>query len=103
MHETKSNVGLASYIWVFAGLIFLTALEVLAVSADFSKTAVLLFLLGTVAAKALLIALFFMHLKSEKWWVWLLPALPVLLSILFIFALFPDIVYHAAQTFEHRI
>jgi hypothetical protein len=42
----------------------------------------------------LLIALYFMHLKFDRRVVWLLPGIPVVLGIVFVLALFPDIVFH---------
>ncbi len=81
---------LATYGW----LIGLTILEVAVVLMGWPRMALVVFLIGASLAKALLIALFFMHLRSDRPVVWLLPGVPVLLALLFVGALFPDIVFH---------
>lgn len=88
-HATRKT-----YILVFSWLAFLTLLELGAVAAGLPKLALVVFLIGTAVAKALLIALYFMDLKFQSRLTWLLPALPVLLGLIFIAALFPDIVFH---------
>ena len=77
----------------FVWLMVLTAVEVGAAYLQLPRNAFVAIILGSAAGKAMLIALAFMHLKDEKPLVWLLPGIPVLLAILFVAALFPDIVY----------
>lgn len=86
-----------TYIAVYGWLIALTVLEVGVVLAGWPRTAIAVFLVATALAKALLIALYFMHLKFDRRWVWLLPGIPVAIGIVFILALFPDIVLHPVQ------
>jgi caa(3)-type oxidase subunit IV len=82
------------YLGVYGWLIALTVLEVGVVLAGWPKGAVVGMLIATALAKAVLIALYFMHLKFARRIVWLLPGIPVLMGILFVLALFPDIVFH---------
>lgn len=84
----------STYFAIFGWLLGLTALEVGVVMADWPRAAIVTLLVATAMAKALLIALFFMHLKFDRWTVWLLPGVPVLLALLFVGMLFPDLVFH---------
>lgn len=86
--------GIKSYLFIFAWLGVITLLEMGAVALGMPRNALVVFILGTAAAKALLIALFFMHLKSENRWIWFIPGVPVALALFFILMLFPDMVYH---------
>jgi len=83
-----------TYLAIYGWLLALTALEVGVVLAGWPQAAVVTLLLATAAAKALLIALFFMHLKFEGFAMWLLPGLPLLIGLLLVLALFPDIAFH---------
>jgi hypothetical protein len=40
-----------------------------------------------------------MHLKYDRRVAWLLPAIPVILAVIFVAALFPDLVYHLPLRF----
>lgn len=91
---TEVSKGIRSYIIIFAWLGAVTLLEMGAVAMGMPRKALVIFILGTAAAKALLIALFFMHLKYENKWLWLMPGIPVALAVFFILMLFPDMVYH---------
>lgn len=82
---------------IYGWLIGLTILEVSVVLAGWPQGAVVTILIATALAKALLIALYFMHLKFDSRVVWLLPGIPVLLGIVFVLALFPDVVFHWVQ------
>ena len=84
----------ATYFVIFGWLLGLTVLEVSVVMAGWPQAAIVTLLISTALAKAMLIALFFMHLKFDRWTVWLLPGIPVLLAIFFVGMLFPDIVFH---------
>ncbi len=82
------------YAVIYAWLMVLTALEVGGVMLGFPKTAIVILLIATALTKAILIALYFMHLKFDRPVVWLLPGIPVVLGIVFVLALFPDVVFH---------
>jgi cytochrome c oxidase subunit 4 len=83
-----------TYVVIYSWLIGLTVLEVGVVLGGWPKAAVVSMLVATAIAKALLIALYFMHLKFDRRVVWLLPGIPVVVGIVFVLALFPDIVFH---------
>ncbi len=82
------------YIVIFGWLAVITALELGAVMLNLPRAGLIIFVIGTAVAKAVIIALFFMHLKSENKLMWWLPGLPIALALFFIFMLFPDMVYH---------
>ncbi|MBI3322012.1 MAG: cytochrome C oxidase subunit IV family protein [Candidatus Omnitrophica bacterium] len=85
-----------TYVAIYGWLIGLTILEVRVVLAGWPQGAIVTLLISTALAKALLIALYFMHLKFDRPVVWLLPGIPVVLGIVFVLALFPDVVWHLA-------
>ncbi len=89
-----------TYLMVFGWLALLTILEIGGAASPMPRLAFVFFLVATALSKALLIVLYFMHLKFESRWVWILPAVPVVLAICFVAALFPDIVFHMAHVFE---
>ena len=86
-----------TYLAIYGWLLGLTVLEVSVVMAGWPQGAIVTLLISTALAKALLIALYFMHLKFDRPVVWLLPGIPVLLGIVFVLALFPDVVFHLVQ------
>lgn len=49
---------------------------------------------GVAVSKALCVLAFFMHLKYESGWKWVLIVPPVIMAILLVLALVPDIVKH---------
>lgn len=86
-----------TYLAIYGWLLGLTVLEVGIVLAGWPAGAIVTLLIATALAKALLIALYFMHLKLDRPVVWLLPGIPVVLGLAFILALFPDLVFHLVQ------
>ena len=86
-----------AYLAIYGWLLGLTALEVGVVLAGWPRVAIVTILIATALSKALLIALYFMHLKFDRPLVWLLPGIPVVLGIIFVLALFPDVVFHLVQ------
>ena len=83
----------------FAWLAALTLLEIGAVYSGLPHHALVILIIGTALGKALLIGLFFMHLKFENWLVWLLPGIPVIFALFFILMVFPDITSHLTASF----
>jgi caa(3)-type oxidase subunit IV len=66
MHDVAHDESKAIYFWVWAGLIFLTGVEVvLAYEQVLQPVRMLEVLLVLSVVKAALITLYFMHLKSE--------------------------------------
>jgi len=91
---TTTHPTARTYLVIYGWLIGLTALEVSVVMAGWPQGAIVTLLISTALAKALLIALYFMHLKFDHRAVWLLPGIPVVIGIVFVLALFPDVVFH---------
>lgn len=83
-----------TYVGIYGWLLGLTVLEVGVVMAHWPRRAIVILLVATALAKALLIALFFMHLKFDRKIMWILPGIPVALGLFFIAMLFPDLVFH---------
>ncbi len=97
--NAKTSPTSKTYVAIFGWLAFLTLLEIGAASLGLPRPPLAIFLVATAIGKATLIALYFMHLRFEHRFVWFLPAIPVLVALVFIFALFPDLVFHLT----HRI
>jgi cytochrome c oxidase subunit 4 len=87
--QTTHPSKLSKYVAVFVGLGVLTAIEVIvAVVAKVANPWPIL--LGLAAAKAALVAAFFMHLRDDTKWFALLFIYPMLLaSLLMFFVVFP--------------
>ncbi len=102
-HESHGGYGL--YIGVFIALCVLTTLSFLTYF-DFWRNHVPInisraFMMAVSCTKAMLVIMFFMHLKWEANWKWVLTAPMIVMSALLIFALVPDIgmrMRHASQT-----
>ncbi|MBI3615171.1 MAG: cytochrome C oxidase subunit IV family protein [Candidatus Omnitrophica bacterium] len=86
-----------TYLGIYGWLIGLTLLEIGVVLAGWPRGAIVTILIAAALAKALLIALYFMHLKFDRRIVWLLSGIPVVIGIAFVLALFPDVVFHLVQ------
>ena len=80
-----------NYMAVWAGLAVLTAVEVGIVYIGFSRTLIVVVLLALAVWKALLVAMYFMHLKFEPRIVSVVAASPLApAAILIIFVLFEN-------------
>ncbi|MGH2593437.1 MAG: cytochrome C oxidase subunit IV family protein [Anaerolineae bacterium] len=89
MHTTHSS-NLGKYIAVFVGLAVLTGIEV-AVAVVIRIDNPVLILLALAAAKAALVAMFFMHLRDDTKWFSAIFIFPMLLASLLIFwVVFPS-------------
>ena len=84
-----------NYWIIWAVLLVVTLLEVWAATWDLgSKKAMVLLLTGMAIVKAVLVAMYFMHLKYE--WargriIYLLAVAPLILVVVFVYGLLPDI------------
>ncbi|MBI3291329.1 MAG: cytochrome C oxidase subunit IV family protein [Elusimicrobia bacterium] len=96
LRDAKSQHG-PSYWTIFGWLVFFTVLEVSAVYLGLPKAPLAIFLVSTAIAKAMLVALYFMHIRFEGRWVYWVTLLPLVVGAIFILALFPDIAF-----FSHR-
>lgn len=84
-HETN-------YMKIFIILTVLTALEVGVVFLPISKLIIGITLVLMALVKAVLVALYFMHLKNEKAALGFIALTPLVICVLLIFALLPDLV-----------
>jgi hypothetical protein len=67
----------------------------------YSKTRAYLFIVGIgILVTVISSILDHARINFENPWVWLLPAVPVVLAVFVVAMLFPDIVYHLVQVFE---
>lgn len=89
-----------TYTIVFFWLVVLTLMELGVAAAPFSRELMVTLLLATAAGKAFLIALYFMHLKSENPLVWLLPGIPLFFAAYLLAGLLPDIAWHLTGNFH---
>jgi cytochrome c oxidase subunit 4 len=89
-----------NYIGVFWWLLLLTILEVGVIFMPLTKLLIAILLVGLALSKALLVAMYFMHLKFERMTLGLIAVAPLLLCVLLVFALLPDLSGTAHQTVE---
>lgn len=74
-----------NYVLIWVYLAVLTAVEVgVAFVSHFSKTTLLIILLVLAVWKALLVALYFMHLKFERWNLRTIALIPIPLALILI-------------------
>lgn len=79
-----------NYLAVWGGLALLTVLEVGVAFVDLSRTLIVLILLGLAVWKALLVALYFMHLRFEPRRVVLVAVAPLPLAAILILAVLAE-------------
>jgi cytochrome c oxidase subunit IV len=82
-----------NYIGIFIALAVLTGLELGVAFIGFSKTAVLLILIVMAIWKALLVALYFMHLRWETNRLRILAIAPLPLAVIMILAVITEYVW----------
>jgi cytochrome c oxidase subunit 4 len=74
-----------NYVLIWVYLAVLTAVEVgIAFVSHFSKTTLIIILLFLAVWKALLVALYFMHLKFERWNLRTIALIPIPLALILI-------------------
>jgi cytochrome c oxidase subunit 4 len=79
-----------NYIGIFIALAALTAVELGVAFLPWSKTAIILTLIVLAVWKALLVALYFMHLRFEKNPVRILAAAPLPLTVIIVLAVITE-------------
>jgi len=82
-----------NYFGIWMALLGLVAISI-AASIVLPKSLALLLIFAVAIAKALLVALNYMHLKYEKLLLYIIAIVPVVIVIILLFALFPDFVFH---------
>jgi cytochrome c oxidase subunit IV len=89
--NSAQAVNIRGYLAVFAALLLLTVATVGVASLELSKGTSVLVAVSIATIKATLVAMFFMHLKGEKPWVfWSLGLTAVLFAALFAFLLWTE-------------
>ena len=83
-----------NYVAILVWLVVLMLAGVLITLLPLDRSAVVGLIFAVATVKAVLIALNYMHLKSESWLIYALAIVPVLLVVAMILVLFPDIVRH---------
>ena len=71
-----------NYAAVFWSLLILTIFEIIAANSPFPKFAVVLLLVFLAIVKAALVALFYMHLKFEKYIIYIIVFFPIFLAVI---------------------
>ncbi|KAA3606116.1 MAG: oxidase [Planctomycetota bacterium] len=82
--KTYSVIGGILVVGTILAFVFVDAIQM-------SWMATVLAIFGIATFKSLLVAMYFMHLKFERGWKWILTIPPLLLVAALIFALLPDV------------
>lgn len=82
--------GEPNYLGVWGGLAALTLLEVWVASLGLGQTTLVLTLVGLAIWKALLVALYYMHLKFEPRRLWVLAVAPLPLAVILVVAVMQE-------------
>jgi len=94
-HDAHAHGGIAKYVYVFLALCVLTGCSFFTYSSAWpwpdSPQVGRTFMMAVSCTKAMLVILFFMHLKYEADWKYVLTIPASIMSILLIMALVPDI------------
>ncbi len=77
------------FIWIYLGI--LTVLELMVAYAPIPKAAMVGALIGLAWVKAVLVAMYFMHLRFERRTLALIACVPVMLIVFLTFMLVPDL------------
>lgn len=80
-----------NYMAVFLLLAVLTVIEIGVVYLPTTKLVIAILLVGLALSKAVLVAMYFMHLKFEKRTLGIIALTPLILCTLLIIALLPDL------------
>jgi caa(3)-type oxidase subunit IV len=83
-----------NYVAIWVWLIVLLVVSLLDTRLPLGRSAINNLIFAIAAVKAVLVALNYMHLKSENWLIYALAIVPVLLVIAMTVVLLPDIVFH---------
>ncbi len=71
-----------NYAGVFWSLLILTIFEIIMANSPFPKFVIVLLLVFLAIIKASLVALFYMHLKFEKFFIYIIVLFPLLLAVI---------------------
>ncbi len=80
-----------NYIGVFWWLLALTILEIAVIYVPIARLVIVILLVGLAVTKAILVAMYFMHLKFERVTLGVIAVTPLILCVFLILMLLPDI------------
>ena len=80
-----------NYIGVFWWLLALTILEIAVIYVPMARLIIVILLIGLALSKAVLVAMYFMHLKFERVTLGVIALTPLILCVFLILMLLPDI------------
>ena len=79
-----------NYITIFWWLLALTILEIAVIYMPMARLFIIILLVGFALAKAVLVAMYFMHLKFEKATLAMIAVTPLIICLFLILMLLPD-------------
>jgi cytochrome c oxidase subunit 4 len=92
-----------NYIAVFIYLSVLTGIELVVYAMNLPQVARVGLLVALAWAKAVLVAMYFMHLAMERRGLWIIAIIPVILVTFLCFMLLPDLTTRMWTKFDHKI
>lgn len=95
-HETN-------YIAIFIYLTVLTGIELVVYAMNLPQVARVGLLIALAWAKAVMVAMYFMHLAMERRGLWIIAITPVILVTFLCFMLLPDLTTRMWTRFDHKI
>ncbi len=79
-----------NYISIFWWLLALTILEIAVIYTPIARLAIVILLVGSALAKAALVAMYFMHLRFERFTLAMIAVTPLIICLFLILMLLPD-------------
>ena len=98
MAESHAEHHGPSYMAIFWYLAVLTVVEIGVIFLPIPKVAIAVLLVAMASAKAILVALYFMHLRFETKTLGYIALTPVVIGVLLVLVLLPDSLYMPHQT-----
>ena len=92
-----------NYIAIFIYLTVLTGIELVVYALNLPQVARVGLLVALAWAKAVIVAMYFMHLAMERRGLWVIAITPVLLVTFLCFMLLPDLTTRMWTKFDHKI
>lgn len=106
-HESNDHGGLAKYIYVFLALCILTGASFFTTSPAWpfhdSHRVSWAFMMAVSCTKAMLVILFFMHVKYEANWKYVLTIPAAFMSLFLVLMLVPDVGMRSRRASEERL
>ena len=104
-HDYQSHGSTSKFLAVFGALLVLTAISFIVGSNEAimsTKQVGWTIMMAVSCAKAMLVMLFFMHLKWEANWKYVLTVPASIMAIFFLLMLFPDVMYRTHNYSANR-